>query len=138
MTTRRFAKAAKIKHILVFYDGPQLILLESDRGHPMLAIAVQKEGMQYPLFAAAIIGNQLEKYLQGKVDLNFVFRWTPRNRLYLFDLAKARGLEVDLQRTTELDVKNDTFYPTPGLFSRSHTHPLEEEEHKGEGPQKFL
>jgi hypothetical protein len=138
MISSRFAKTASIKHVLVFYDGPQLVLLETDRGHPMIAVGVTKDNMLYPMFAAEIIGNQFEKYLQGKVDLNFVFRSTPTNRLYIFDLAKAKDKHVDLIRATGEDAKQEQFYPTPGIFSRSHTHPLEEEKNKGDGLQRFL
>jgi hypothetical protein len=138
MTTNRFSKAAKIRQTLVFYDGPQLVLLETDRGHSMLAIAISKDGMGYPMFAAEIIGNQLEKYLQGKVDLNFVFRSTPISRLYFLDLSGTENEEVKLNRASKIDSQNKDYYPLPGVFSRSHTHPLEEEVHKGDGSQRFL
>jgi hypothetical protein len=133
----RYAKTAKIKQVLVFYDGPQLVLLESDRGHPMLGMAVTRGDMYYPIFAAEIIGNQIEKYLQGKVDLNFVFRTTPTNRLYFFDMSNG-DLTVDLVRASGTDRTNDSYYPEVGIFSRCHTHPLEEEQHKGDGRQRFL
>ncbi|WP_157344838.1 hypothetical protein [Bradyrhizobium pachyrhizi] len=127
-----------MKQVLVFYDGPQLALLESDRGHAMLAVAVTREGYGYPMFAVEILGNYLEKYLQGKADLRYVFASAPVNRLYFFDLTEEKSGRVLLTRATSDDAANELYYPLHGIFSRSHTHPLEEEVAKGEGKRRFL
>lgn len=138
MTINRFAKSAAIKQVLVYYDGPQLVLLESDRGYPMLAVSVERPDFGYAMFAAEIVGNQLEKYLQGKADLNFVFRSATVRRLYFFDLSREAQAHVTLVRATSAEAENEDYYPLPGIFARSHTHPLQEEATKGEGTQRFL
>jgi len=103
----------------------------------MLALAVPREGMAYPFFAAELVGGVLDKYLQGKVDLNFVFRTTPVNRLFFFDIQEADPDQIALIRARPDELKEE-YYPSPGLFSRAHTHPLPDEHAKNEGRQQFL
>src|SRR5260370_5769193 len=135
-TRHRQARSAIIKQVLVYYDGPQLIWLESSRRHPMLAIAVNKDNMQYPLFACEIIGNTFDRYINGKVDLSYVFRSTPLGRLFFFDLASVKDDQIDLIRAAGAEARNDRFYPSQGIFSRSHTHHLENEQE--DAPHEFL
>lgn len=120
---QRRAQSATVSRVLVEYDGPQLVLLETSRRHPMLAVAVDYPSYDYGMFACEIVGNQLDRYLYGKTDLLYVYQTTSANRLFTFDFASAdESGKVKLTPATSNDVNNDSLYPEWGIFSRSHTY----------------
>jgi hypothetical protein len=125
MKNSRYLQKAKFVQTLVFYDGPQLILLSAANGHHLLAAAVEKEGYQYPFFACEIRDRLFQKYLDGKVDLHYVFRSSDVSKHYFFDYFKINNSEVSLKRASIDDIKNESYYPSPGFFSRDHTHSVD-------------
>lgn len=123
----RHANSAAVVQPLVMFDGPQLLYLRSNRQLPMLAVATLSDRpSNYPMFAAELFDHEFNRYMMGKVDLNFVFRRTPKSRLYFFDLSDCVDSAVTLRRATASDISNNENYPEPGLFSRIHTDSLEE------------
>lgn len=119
----RSATSAKLIQTLVFYDEPQVALLETNRNIKMLAVAIDRPDMTQPFFAAEIKEKTLNRYLDGKVDLNYVLRYTDYKKSYFFDWSLMKQRMVKLQLASTEELKNENLYPEPGFFSRDHTHP---------------
>ncbi|MBF0137703.1 MAG: hypothetical protein HQL65_15825 [Magnetococcales bacterium] len=110
---------------LLYFDGPQLILLSDNSIHKkIIAIAVDQDGMDcymdQPFFACRIKGDNFEKYMSGKADLLYLFSHASRNEYYFFDLYKEENDVVKLIRASDREVKNNDFWPGKGIFSSSH------------------
>jgi hypothetical protein len=120
-----FAKTAQLVQTLVFYDGPQVVLMKSDRGLDILAIACEYTGMEYPFFACEISPKTLTRYSEQRIDLNYAFRFREVGKKhYFFDWVLMDDNKVTLKRATVSEVINDDYYPDPGFFSRDHTNSL--------------
>jgi hypothetical protein len=120
-------RTAKIVQTLIFYDEPQLMLLEISRGagtSHMLAVAIDHPPMTRPFFACEARARTYERYFQGKADLRYVFTDAIRERYFFFDLDTAENNKVMLIEATSEEAKNPDFWPSAGLFSRSHTNPF--------------
>jgi hypothetical protein len=116
------AKTAKVVEDLVDYDGPQLLLLKTNRKRHMLATAVPEyPNLEEPFFSAEIRDKTYDQYFDEKADLHFVFDQAIGKNYYLFDLATAEDNTVELKRVTEQEASNPSFWPQVGFFSRSHT-----------------
>jgi hypothetical protein len=114
---------ATVANILVYYDGPQLLLLKNQNDEYLLAHAIEREGFKYPIFCCQMIRRHLDRYLLGKVDLRYVFEETPQNRYYFADLGlKEKPIKLRRAKATEID---ESTLPDEGIFSTGHTHPLE-------------
>lgn len=128
---------ANVTETLVFYDGPQLVLLKDDSNYIVFGMATEKEGMDYPLFCAAALKRHFTNYMSGKVDLRFVFKATPTSRLYFTELQGSAG-KCALRKATAKELAQEDHFPEPGIFSSVHTHLLKDQ-HAGEDDrQKFL
>lgn len=114
---------ATVENILVYYDGPQLLLLKNQSGEYLLAHAIERPGYKYPIFCCQMIQRHLDRYLLGKVDLRYVFDQTPKNRYYIADLGlKEKPVKLRRAKAAEID---ETTLPEFGIFSTGHTHPIE-------------
>lgn len=111
-----------VEHILVFYDGPQLVLMKNQHGENLLGYAIEKNGYKYPLFVVQMLERYLEQYLIGKVDLRFIFKKTPKSRLYFADIG-AGLKDVRLRKSKDSELSEEVF-PEAGIFSATHTHPI--------------
>lgn len=121
---RNLARSAGIEKILVSYDGPQLILLHTDRNLPMLAVAVDREEKGAWFFACEVRTSKiLEQYMSELIDLHFVFRTATGSNYYLFNLGEREGSAVPLRTATPEEAGDPNFWPSPGLFARVHTEP---------------
>lgn len=123
MADKSVAKSATIIDILVYFDEPQLLLLESDRDNKMLAVAIPaREGLgEYPFFACEVRSKPFEKYMSGKADLHHVFANCIRDNYYTFDLSTVDDGKIRLTVATHDQKSNADFWPEVGFFSRSHT-----------------
>lgn len=115
-----FARTAYLKQTLVFYDGPQVVLMQSDRGFPMIAVAVDEpDEDSYPMFITEVTDESMRRYLREKVDLRYLFREGSKRR-YLGDWS-----DLDEQGWLRIsradDVTNDAYFPRHGFWSRHHT-----------------
>lgn len=128
---------AKVTETLVFYDGPQLVLLKDDSDYVIFGLATEKEGMEYPLFCAAALRRHFTNYMSGKVDLKFVFKATPASRLYFTELQNSSGTCI-LRKATAKEVALGDCFPEPGIFSSVHTHLLKDQYAYEDDRQKFL
>ena len=82
---RNLAKTAVLIQVLVFYDGPQLALFETNRETKTLALAVNSLNRSNTFFACEVLDKPFRAYVNGRVDLNFVFRFSTGRHLYFFD-----------------------------------------------------
>lgn len=129
--SRQIASKAEVLHTLVFYDGPQLLLLKTDSGMQMIAVAVTRNEMQQPFFGCEVRPVILQKYLSDKADLHYVFNQASRRRMYFFDLAMRKDSAVPLERAAASELENQDFWPEPGFFARSHTDPIDDRQISG-------
>lgn len=123
MADKNVAKTATLIDTLVYFDEPQLLLLQSDRANKMLAVAIPAlEGLgDFPFFACEVRDKPFQKYLSGKADLHHVFSNCIRDKYYLFDLSAVVEDRVNLTPATQEQQTNTDFWPEVGFFSRSHT-----------------
>src|SRR5215831_8742778 len=92
------AKTAELVEELVDYDGLQLLLLKTNRKRHMLAMAIQREGMDVPFFCCEITDKVYDSYFDEKADLHFAFQRAIGKNYYFFDLSKAVGNAVELEK----------------------------------------
>ena len=104
-------------------DEPQVVLLDHGDDAKIIAVAIEKDGFEYPFLGAEISYTQLVNYQREFVDLRNLFL-VPRWRVwYLFDLGSAdeHGI-VPLKRADKEDYRNEEYLPSPQFFARNHTH----------------
>lgn len=118
-------RRATLIQTLVFYDEPQLILLRSDRGNSVLAVAVPHPELLHAYFACEVREKTFNRYMQGKADLHFVFTDAMRHRYFLIDLQDDGEDEFEMLPLSKEEAAEPEFWPLPGSFSRSHTRPYE-------------
>ena len=114
-------KAKPIK-TLVYYDGPQLVLFETDLGHNMIAVAVERDGMVIPFFCCSVRQSHWEAYLNGcSLDLYALFKQALWGEYYFFDWwDDSIDGEVDLIEATPEEANNKEFWPGRGFFASAH------------------
>jgi len=110
-------KHARIERALVLYDGPQLALLRSDTDALLIGHAVELRGYEFPLVCCEPVDRILNLYLNGKVDLRYVFDATPRSRFYVGEFGFG-SRDVAL---TKLKVVHEDILPEKGIFASVHT-----------------
>lgn len=120
MTHQQSRLHATISKTLLYYDGPQIILLNGFSNMPIIAVAVNYDGMEYPFFACYTQQKHLDKYIHGKADLHFVFANAHMSEYYFFDLFEANNDVVNLIRATSDESRNNDFWPSKGFFSSNH------------------
>src|ERR1700730_7213311 len=121
MTKGEQEQTASIVQTLVFYRGPQLILLRSDRDRNVCAIAVTNPDFRQAYFAAEIRDNIVQRYFDGKADLNYAMRNSVADRYYIFDLTDVTDNTVVLRPFSKEIAQQNEYFPDPGMFSRTHT-----------------
>jgi hypothetical protein len=116
------ARSATITETLVDYEGPQLLLLKTNRGYHMIAVAISNDYMDEPFFGCEINDKTFDGYFQQTWDLHYTFRHAVGHRYYLFD-SDGVDHSVDLEVISDEKSLNDSYWPQVGFFSRSHTTP---------------
>ena len=120
---RQKSIAATMVRMLVYFDEPQVVLLEYKDDHKIIAVGIDKKGYEFAFLGAEINEKQWERYYEGSVDLRYLFLLPRWKRWYIFDLGKAVNKKVTIFRAEEDDYKSESFLPTHGFFSRDHTEP---------------
>lgn len=123
--SKKDKRHASYVQTLLYHDEPQLILLRTDRDLNMLAVAVPHSELQHAYFACEVRDKTFAKYMNGKADLHYAFEDAIRGKYYLFNLSDEDGDIVSLSILPSDEAKNPAYWPLPGSFSRSHTHPHE-------------
>lgn len=121
MRGSRKAKEAILSEVLVFYDEPQLLLLSSDRKFKMLAVAIDRDGMDHAFFVCELRDKTIERYLGGKADLHYAFRNAVGGRYYFASIPGTKNESVPLTDATPDEAANENYWPQAGIFARSHT-----------------
>jgi hypothetical protein len=116
---------AKFVGTLVYLDEPQVVLLDRGDDAKIIAVAIDKPGLDYPFLGAEISYNQLVNYQRELVDLRNLFL-VPRWRTwYIFDLAAVNDAGMlPLKRADKAEYRNEEYLPSPQFFARNHTHEL--------------
>ena len=119
---KRYARSATLIKTLVLFDGPQVVLMRSDRERYMLAVACRKEGYDFPFFSAEISEETLRRYLNERIDLNYAMRLKESfKKHYFFDWKNLRDMQVSVTQANSSEVRDNVYYPEPGFFARAHT-----------------
>ena len=106
---------------LVYFDGPQLALLSAGKSK-LMAVAIEKEGMDYAFFCCAPYKHHLNKYMEGKADLYFLFENSAMGRYFFFDWNQLdQDRSIKLIKASEADILNPDYWPQRGFFSTAHT-----------------
>ncbi len=112
---------AKFEQVLLFAGEPQIILLSGPVGSKIVAVAVHRDGMEYPFFGAQVTEEQFVEYIRERFDLRFLLMRPDMKRHFIFDLAISDDGQVNLMRHKLLPEDMDTLLPDAGLFAREHT-----------------
>src|SRR5262245_58946188 len=110
------ASSAKLVQDLVDYDGPQLILLKTNRSRHMLAIAIQRDDMEEPFFSCEVIDGTFSRYFDQRADLHYVFSRALGKNYYFFDLATAKDDVVKLTKASAIEAQDSDYWPQVGFF----------------------
>jgi hypothetical protein len=123
----------------VYADEPQVILLERGKDAKVIAVAIDRGGMEYPFLGAEISFSQLERYQREFVDLRYLFTMPYYHRWYLFDLATLdKDKSLLLSDAEKEDYQKEEYLPEHQFFARNHTEPEELPVLATAGKQKHL
>lgn len=110
---------AKLLQVLLWYDEPQIVLLESQPLQYIVGLAIEKDGAECPFVGASVSIRQLLDYKLQRIDLRYLFNHADIRRWWYFDLA-ASGDEIELTRLKGKDPMVLDAAPETGFFSRMH------------------
>lgn len=109
---------------LVYMDEPLLIHLKSQKAH-LLALAVKgDDANKAPYVATTVSTKDFESYMDGHVDLRYIFTYPTGRSTYTFDMMELKDNRISM---TPFEGKlPEAYLPAPRFFSTSHTHDLAE------------
>lgn len=117
MKTRN--RSATIDAVLVFFDEPHVITLVS-RNVRVIAVAIPDDDEAKSKFLGVTVTDRdWERYLDGVIDLRYVFTYPKLRLLYTFDLNSLKNNAVKMAPYDE-DIP-EAYLPLPQFFSSSHT-----------------
>jgi len=119
----RFARNMYLQQVLVMFDGPQVVLMKSDRGFPSIGIALDDYGSdEHSMHFAEVSERDLDRYLQEKFDLRYLFKSAAKRRYIAdwYDLDEKGWVPV--KRAD--DITEEEFFPNHGFWARHHTEDL--------------
>lgn len=108
---------------LVYVDEPILIQLKSYKTN-VLASAIPSPPERADFVATTVAGSDMAAYLEGHVDLRYLFTYPFNRSTYKFNL-----MEMDDNRITMIPFDGEIpeqYLPAPRFFSTSHTHDIVE------------
>ena len=108
---------AKINHTLVYMDGPQVITLAGGRNSTWIGVAIDLDTVDYPFFCSQISSDLLQRYLDGHVDLRYLFLYSKYKEYMTFDYSKYN---IDGVYLSSIIFKSE-YLPDEGFFARDHT-----------------
>jgi hypothetical protein len=110
---------ARLLQVLLWYDGPQIVLLERVRHQYIIAVAIEDEEMHSGFVGAEVSIRQLVEYMLQRVDLRYLYTRPDLRRWWVFDLDHD-GDSIPMKRLKASDPLVDTYEPESGFFSRFH------------------
>lgn len=112
-------RKAKLTSTLVFADEPQLIHLLSRQTH-VIAVAIPCDDDGKSMFLAATVHpNDWQDYLDGVVDLRYLFVYPRFRNLYTFNIKDINQNEI-VMFPFDGDAPEE-YLPQPRFFSENHT-----------------
>ncbi len=113
-------KRATYLETLIYLDEPQVLALKVGQSVHVVAVAVPSPNPNESKFLATTVrASHWEAYLDGTVDLRYLFVY-PRGRLlFYFDLMKMKDNRVMMEPF--VGQVPDDHLPLPRLFSSDHT-----------------
>jgi hypothetical protein len=117
----RTSKSAELLQTLVFYDGPQLALFKTNRGHKMIAVAVGEVDVNNLFLGCEITDRTFRSYMHGRVDLHFVFVYATGRRFYFLNWSEMEGRSVKLRAAASSELADPSLFPDRGFFAEDHT-----------------
>lgn len=111
-------RSAEFIETLVYADEPLLIRLASFKT-AVIAVAIPSPAGKSMFLGAAVPNKELEAYIEGEVDLLFLFKYSFNRNLYTFDLLTMKDGRV-MMSPCDGDAPEE-WLPQPRFFSRNHT-----------------
>ena len=108
---------------LVYMDEPHLLLLKSFKTN-VIALAVASPPEEAKFIATTVSGRDLEAYIDGHVDLRYLFTYPSQRSTYTFNLMKMVDNKVMMSPFEGKIPEQDL--PSPRFFSTSHTEESED------------
>lgn len=112
-------QTARLLQVLLWYDGPQIVLLQPQPQQFLLGVAVEVEGMHSPFIAAHVSIRQLVDYQMERVDLRYLFTNPDLRKWWLLDLDNEAD-QIPIMRLKATDSRIDDNAPESGFFARDH------------------
>lgn len=113
------AQTARLLQVLLWYDGPQIVLLQPQPQQFLLGVAVDIEGMHSPFVAAHVSIRQLAEYQMERIDLRYLFTNPDLRKWWLLDLDNDAD-HIPIKRIKATDELIDRNAPETGFFARDH------------------
>lgn len=120
---RSFAQAAALDQVLVFFDGPQVVLFRSDRGLPAIGVSVgEPDSSFYPLFVTEVLDANWKRYASEKVDLRYLFTAGSKRRYFANWNDLGESGRLPLSRADDVSAEEEEeLIPAAGFWVRHHT-----------------
>lgn len=113
-------KFAALDQVLLWYDGPQIVLLKADDFRYILAVAADEDERDDLFFGALFNLRQLAAYQAEQYDLRYLLTHPSSRAWFTFSLDTEDTAAINL-----LKIKKDSplirkYLPDSGFFSRAH------------------
>lgn len=118
-------RTAEYISTLVYLDGPQLIRMKAHKT-TVVALAIPSDPDTLKFIATTVTQKNWTSYLDGSVDLRYLFAFADVRTTYTFDLMKLKGNKITMI-PWEGQVPEECL-PAPRFFSTNHTEEDPEED----------
>jgi hypothetical protein len=127
---------ARFEQVLLYLDGPQVIVLSFGEKSKIIAVANDQVGGR-GFFGAKVSNAQFSDYLDERFDLRYIMRFPDRKMWVEFAPPEDEDekVRVDEARLTEEAIRR--YLPGPGIFAREHTEDYAERAFVIKSTQRF-
>lgn len=129
--------SADFEQVLLFDQGPQVVLLSMGDKSKILGVSVNRVVGDHQYFGAKVSVDQFHQYLEDRFDLRYILRNPDRAKWFFFDLPTDDG-SVRLNAIEFNDFPDERLLPEHGLFARDHTEDYEYVIIREASVQRFL
>ncbi len=110
---------AKLLQVLLWYEEPQIVLLQPRPHEFIVGVAIDSEEMHSGFVGAHVSVRQLVQYMMQKIDLRYLYLKPDLKKWWIFDLDTESDT-VSLKRLKGSDSRVDDNAPETGFFYRFH------------------
>lgn len=111
---------ASLDQVLLWYDGPQVVLLKADDLHYVIAVAADEEAREDLFFGALVNLRQLADYQAERFDLRYLLTHPGSRKWYLFSLDDDKAPQISLRSINRNSPLIKKYLPLSGFFARAH------------------